>query len=259
MSVQGDARPLSLWGLRQVVEYNLQRRDILAHQLLIALARREHQDHPPRRFLEAGLATWNELKGNLRLPHLLALAAEDTAVRFPLPADLARVLGEDTALRFDAIAHVTVYTWLQALDAAALYAPRTQALEQYARALELPHRFAGADLHKLQEATQVLELPGTGGQLVARALERSPGAYLHVNTTVLTGTWADRAMAGLVAMEWDAPHLDFAQDDDDLTWATDSDRRGDFDLVFGLQPGKGGKWDAATLQTRFPRATVVLV
>ncbi len=237
----------------------IEQRDCVAQQLLVALARREHAGRTPKRLLEPSLGTWNQLKGNLNHAHLLALVAEDAAVRFPLPADLARVLGEDAAQDFAKIPPVRAYEWLQHITPEALDTSSSDAIASAAKALGLPFRYAGANLHKLQTGTRVLELPGTGGQLVARAMTRSPDATLHVNCTILTRDWADRALAGVVAMEFDAPHQDFIRDDPDLAWATSAAERGRFDLVFGLDPDKGGAFDADTLSSRFPVATIVLV
>jgi hypothetical protein len=237
--------------------FEIDRRDALARCLLVALARRERAGRAPLRLLEPGLATWKQLAGNLRRPHLLALLAEDAAVRFPLPADPRRVLGAEADLA--KVSEPTLFSWMEALTPEVLDRPRADALAEHARILGLPHRFAGADLHKIQADARVLELPGTGGLLVARALEKSPDAHLHTNATVLTAGWADRAMAGLVAMEWDAPGVDFVLDDPELKRSTDPDQRHRYDLVFGLAPDKGGAWDAATLAARFPAATLVLV
>lgn len=242
-----------------MAEYALEQRDRLARCLVRAMARRERSGRVAQRLTEPGLATWTQLKGNLRHHHLLALIAEDTAVRYPLPADLGRVLGRELARGFSHIPDGMVYGWMQELTDDVLGASRSDAITDYARVLDLPSRFAGADLHKIQVEKRVLELPGTGGQLVARALEKSPDAYLHTNCTVLVGAWAERAMAGLVAMEWDAPGVDFVRDDEDLAWATDPEQRHRFDLIFGLHPDKGGRWDASTLTSRFPAATLVLV
>jgi hypothetical protein len=242
-----------------MADFVLDRRNTLARCLLLALARRERAGRTAPRLLEAGRATWVEFKGNLEHQHLLALLAEDAAVRFPLPADLDRVIGSRVAHGFGHIPDVMVREWLMALKPEPVDAARQEALSGYARSLDLPTRFAGADLHKIQADKRVLELPGTGGQLVARALERSPDAYLHTNCTVLTASWAERAMAGLVAMEWDAPGVDFVVEDAELGWATDPEQRNRFDLVFGLLPEKGGRWDLGTLMSRFPAATVVLV
>jgi hypothetical protein len=240
-----------------LTDFTLERRDVVARCLLTAIARRERAGRAPVRLTEPDLATWEQLRGNLRLPDLLALLAEDAAVRYPLPADVRRVLGADADL--SRLTDTTVYTWLRALTPAVLDATRAETITDYARALGLPSRFAGADLHKIQTDKRVLELPGTGGQLVARALERSPEAWLHIHTTVLTSTWADRAMAGLVAMEWDAPGVAFVVDDPQLTWATAPEQRNRFDLVFALQPEKGGAYSELALASRFPAATLVLV
>lgn len=240
-------------------EFAVDKRNLLAEQLVTALARREHAGRASKRLTEPDLATWRQFRGNLGHNHLLALVAEDAAVRFPLPASPAAVLRDPAAPSLREVPHVQVVQWLSALTQEALGAPRSEALTQAARALDLPHRYAGASLHKLQAATRVLELPGTGGQLVARALERSPDATLHINCTVLTGGWADRAMAGLVAMEFDAPNQDFVHHDPDLQWATSPEQRARFDLVFGLHPSKGGSFDETALAGRFPQATLVLV
>lgn len=237
----------------------LVQRDRVAEQLMLALARREHHNRATARLTEPGLPTWKAFRGNLSYHHLLALLAEDAAVRFPLPADVNAVLQASTTQSLADIPANTVVHWLDQLTVDRLGADRADALAAMARALGLPHRFAGASLHKLQSATRVLELPGTGGQLIARALERSPDAVLHVNGTVLTSGWADRAMAGLVAMELDAPHQRFIHDDPDLSWAADPDNRSRFDLVFGLLPEKGGHYDKNALEQRFPVSTIVLV
>jgi hypothetical protein len=240
-----------------MVESLLKQRDALARCLLIAIARRERAGLAPRRLSEPGLATWKQYAGNLELPHLLALLAEDAAVRFPLPADPSRIFGVDTDLA-DSPAPF-VYDWLEQLTPERLDLPQADSLADYARSLDVSARFAGADLHKIQADQRVLELPGTGGQLVARALERSPEATLLANATVLTGSWSDRAMAGLVAMELDAPSIEFIRDDPDLTWASQQDQRQRFDLVFGLKPEKGGRWDKDTLARKLGAATLVLV
>ena len=242
-----------------MTEFALNKRDRIAEQLVFALACREHQRRASARLTEHRQQTWQAFRGNLDYPHLVALLAEDAAVRFPLPADVNTVIGAGTNLQLSELSSATVVHWLNQLSPDRLDAPATAALASMATALDLPHRYAGANLHKLQSATRVVELPGTGGQLVARALERSPEAVLHVNATVLTSTWADRAMAGFVAMEFDAPHQSFIQDDPDLTWATAPAQRNRFDLVFGLLPDKGGNYAQDDLQLRFPAATIVLV
>lgn len=239
--------------------FAVDKRDTLAEHLLFALARREHTGRAPPRLTEPDRATWREFRGNLGYNHLLALVAQDASVRFPLPADPAAVLGPDGAASLEDVPRVIVRQWLDALTPDRLDAPRADVLTAAARGLGLPHRYAATSLHKLQADTRVLELPGTGGQLVARALERSPDATLHLNATVLTRDWADRAMAGFVAMELDAPHQDFVVNDPDLTWATDPERRRTYDLVFGLRPANGGTEDEDRLRGRFPQATLVLV
>lgn len=240
-------------------DFILDRRDTLARCLLLALARREQAGRGPQRLLEPGRPTWAQLRGNLHSAHLLAILAEDASQRFPLPASLAAVFGQAPAHGFDAIPDGRVDAWLHELSPALLQGSRTELLGHYARLLELPHRYAAAELHKLPASARALELPGTGGQLLARALERSPEAYLQVNGTILTQRWTERAMAGLVAMECDAPDTHFVVDDPDLTWATHPERRNTFSHVFGLNPDKGGRWDAPTLASRFPAAAVVLV
>ena len=237
-----------------MAELTLDRRDTVARCLLNALARRERAGRAPLRLLEPGLATWEQLRGNLGLPHLLQLLAEDAAVRFPLPADLGRVFGAPVDL--GKVPNPTVYSWLQALPAV-LDLSRTDAIVDYAKALGLPSRIPDPK-RTIQADKRVLELPGTGGQIVARALADGP-AHIHTNATVLTSSWADRAMAGLVAMELDAPNVDFAVEDPTLAWATEPEQRNRFDLVFGLSPERGGGWDRAALEGRFPAATVVLV
>jgi hypothetical protein len=221
-----------------------------------AVARREHRGRAPSRLLEAGRATWTQFRGNLNLPHLVGLLAEDVAVRFALPADLRRVAGPENPYRWSDVADPVVHRILASLGEESLVEPTASALARWSKDLGLPSRFAAASLHKVQSTRRVLELPGTGGHLAARALESSPEAFLHTNFTVLTSDWRDRALAGLVAMELDAPHVEFIHQDPDLAFATDPARRNDFDLVFGI---KSGPWSEADLVPKFPRATLVLV
>ena len=240
--------------------------DTLARLLLRALARREARDLAPRRLIDPGQGAWKQFAHNLEPNHLLALLAEDAATRFPLPADPEVVLQKLGGRGFASVPETTVVGWLRELEARpdgelpeAVTADASDALRDAAQALGLPTRFAGASLHTVAASTRVVELPGTGGMLLHRALAKSPDARLHVNGTVLTSTWQDRALAGLVAMEVDAPGVDYVHHDPDLAWAAGKDQRGRFDLVFGLQPAKGGAFGEAELALRFPAATVVLV
>jgi len=225
----------------------------LAECLLEAIARRERGDGITKRLTDS--KTWAAFRGNMENPQLLAIIAEDAAVRFPLPADLAAVAEVPNALPFTKLQPVQVQAMLDQLPNALPLSSR-DALARWGKRLDR----RGYDVpRKVQASTRVLELPGTGGLLAARALEKTDEAYLHTNFTVLAADWKDRAMAGLVAMELDTPNTDFVHTDPDLTWATDSARRRDVDLVLGLTPAHGGIWDEATLRERFPRADIALV
>lgn len=241
------------------MDFNLDQVHTLLRCFLPALARREHRGQAPRRLTEPGHRTWAQFRGNLADNHLAVLLAEDAAVRFPLPASPVAVAQHPKAPSFESVRPPQVFEILKGLTEDLLTADVGATLTGWARMLGLPSRFAGARLHKIQADTRVLELPGSGGQLAARALQNSPDAYLQTNLTVLARDWRDRAMAGLVAMELDAPHTDFVQTDPELAWATEPSRRGRFDMVFGLEPSKGGRFDSDTLAARFPRATIVLV
>jgi hypothetical protein len=225
----------------------------LAKCLVEALARREAADQAPQRL--GKLDDWKAFKGHMDHSHLLGLLAEDTAVRFPLPADAAAVAESPSAPSFgrvtDSQAQGMIFHAKKALDLT-----QRDTLISWGKRLER----RGWDVpRKVQSTMRVLELPGTGGLLAARALEKTDDAYLHTNFTVLAQDWRDRAMAGLVAMEHNAPNTDFVFTDPELTWATDSTRRNTFDLVLGLSDTHGGRWSEATLKERFPRADIALV
>lgn len=225
----------------------------LASCLVEAIARREQSSGATQRL--ADTKTWKAFKGHMDNSHLLALVAEDTAVRFPLPADPTAVAESESAPSFSKLSDPQVHAMLQQIGDALPLSSR-DALARWGKRLDL----RGYDVpRKIGASTRVLELPGTGGLLAARALEKTDDAYLHVNFTVLAADWKDRAMAGLVAMELDTPNTDFVVSDPELAWATHADRRRDYDLVLGLSQAHGGQWDEATLRERFPRADVALV
>lgn len=239
-------------------DFDLNHLSTLAACFVEALMRREWAERAPRRLTEPGRTTWRDFRGNLEHQHLLALVAEDVAVRFPLPADPRAVALDPSGPRFEALSDPSVRGLLDRAEEARELDP-ARALERWARRLDRPTRFRGTDLRPIQAAHRVLELPGTGGLLAARALQVSPEAWLHTNVTVLAADWRDRAMAGLVAMELDTPHVDFVVTDAALEWAAAPERRGQFDRVIGLAAEKGGGFDAEGLVGRFPRASIALV
>ncbi|TVQ88637.1 MAG: hypothetical protein EA397_16860 [Deltaproteobacteria bacterium] len=235
--------------------------DRLSLPFIQAIARMEHSGARPVRLTEPGRATWRQFKGNLDLPDLIALLAEDLAVTYPIPGDPSVVLGRaaDGHRGFAAVPSTTIFDALQTLTSETLTGDRRTTLLGWARHLDVPARFAGADLRKIKATDRVVELPGTGGLLCARALETSDEAFLHTNCVVLTKDWSDRALAGLVAVEHRAPNTDFIWQDPELARATARDHRETFTLVFGLQPEKGGTFAEKDLQGRFPNAAIVLV
>ena len=226
----------------------------LAECLIEALARRESAGRSPARITKKD--DWNAFRGHMDHSHWLGMLAEDTAVRFPLPADPTAVAESPTAPAFTSLADPMVYDMTQKAQKEVLSLSPRAVLTRWGKRLNR----RGWDVpRKIQPSMRVLELPGTGGLLAARALEKNEEAYLHTNITVLAADWLDRAMAGLVAMEANAPNTDFVRTDPDLAWATAAERRREFDLVLGLDTNHGGRWDEATLQERFPRADIALV
>lgn len=226
--------------------------------LLHAIARSEAAGRRFRVATEAGLATWSRFRGRLGCADLLRLLAEDAAVRHPVPFDPALVLEPGTP-GLEALPEDLVAGWMAELGELELGAAGLDYIQAQAKLLGLPTRMARADLHQVKPHQKVLELPGSGGQLAHHIVSTQPGIFLQDNFLVACGSWQELALAGLVAVDLDAPSSDFARLDPDLAYARDDSRRTAFDFVIGLQPDKGGQFESGRLKEVFPNARVVLV
>ena len=221
---------------------------------LHALAREEASGRRPKRFLEPSHATWQRFRGRLGPIDLLELLLEDAAVTQPAGFDAATLLGAEAKLA--ELPEPLVTAWLDSLPSLSLTAPSPDYVAAQAKLLGLPTRLAKADLHKVKPHHRVLEVPGTGGQLAHHLVQSNPEVYFRDVFTVACGSWQERALAGLVAVECGAsgelpilfdPKLEAARG------------RGPFDFVVGLDPDKGGFFAKPALETWFPHATVLLV
>lgn len=225
--------------------------------LLHALAREETLGRSPLRLLEPERSTWNRFRGRLSLADFVALLFEDTAVVAPIPFGLR----DDVA----ALPRDVVEAWVNALTALAPPThggPAADYIAEQARRLGLPTRLARSDLHTLKDHHQVLELPGTGGQLAHTLVTRQPELSLQSNVVIACANPAELTLAGLVALELRAPKGDF------IVQASPSALRDpahplrtrSFDFVVGLSPEKGGALRAEDeLAIWFPHAKILLV
>jgi len=235
-----------------------------AASLLVALARDETAGRRTPRLTEPGLATWQRWKGRLSSADLVALLFEDAAVLHGIPFDPARV-GEalDPARLSSSVADV----WLAALSVSSpaspsLTSPGPEYILEQARLLGLPTKLARSELHVVKSHQKVLELPGTGGQLVHHLVSTQADLTLQDNVVIACSTWQERTLAGIVALDRGAPHADFvhAIEVEDLKKADHPLRRRTFDCVVGLHPDKGGLFRAEDqLAIWFPGATLRLV
>jgi hypothetical protein len=232
-----------------VLAPDVQAAAVLGAALLHALARDEAAGRRPCRVTETDQATWARFRGRMGPAQFLQLLVEDAAVVHPVPFGLAPL---------DSLTDDVVAGWLRQVPELELDAPGPDYLQAQARLLGVPIRLARADLHRIKPHQKVLELPGTGGQLSHYACTVQQDVFLQDNFTVACDSREELALAGLAALDLNAPNADFAWLDPDLSRIR-QDRGRSFDFVFGLHPDKGGNFEAPRLRELFPNATVVLV
>jgi hypothetical protein len=228
-----------------------------ATALLEAIARDEAADRRGSRLIEPGQATWQRFRGRLGSADLFRLLAEDGAVVHPIPFAPDRV-----GVSLDGLEDAAVDRFLAELPSKDLRRPGPEYVESQAQRLGVSTRLARSELHQVKPHQKVLELPGTGGQLSHHLISTQPGLTLQVNCTIACGTWAELALAGIIALDLGAPNSDFifSATAEDLKQDQHPLRQRPFDFVVGLRPDKGGKLAAADqLELWFHGAKVVLV
>lgn len=230
-----------------------------ATALLHAIARDEAMGRRPARLTEAGLATWQRFRGRLGSGELLQLLAEDGAVVHPLPFDPARVRAPFDLRQVD---DELVDAFVAALPTLALAQPAAEYIDEQARRLGITPRLARSELHQVKTHQKVLELPGTGGLLSHHLVATQDALSLHQHCTIACDGWRELTLAGVIALEREAPRTDFivAASAADLTDPAHPLRQSAFDFVVGRRPDKGGQLDAADqLALWFHGAKIVLV
>lgn len=228
---------------------NLRTTATYATAVLHALAREEARERKPRRLLEPGLATWVQFRGRLGATDLLELVLEDASVTqptsFTAPADLD----------LPALPPTLVDQWLRTLGELDLSEPGPDYVTAQARRLGVATRMARSDLHRVRPEHQILELPGSGGQLAHHLVTSHDDVFLQNNFTIACRDFRDATLAAVVAVELGVSGPAPVTIDPELRAA----RSATFDYVVGLDPDKGGDFRAAQLAEWFPRATVLLV
>jgi hypothetical protein len=190
---------------------------------------------------------------------LVALLFEDAAVIHPVPFDASRL---DGSLSAGHLPESATQGWLESLSEADLSKPSATYVEDQARLLGLPTRLARSDLHVVKPHQQVLELPGTGGQLGHHLVSVNPGLTLQKNLLVACSSWQELTLAGIVALDRGAPSSEFAMKvgADQLRNPAHPIRQRSFDFVVGLHPDKGGFFGVENqLAIWFPTAKILLV
>lgn len=230
-----------------------------AAALVHAIARDEAQARRPARLTEPGLATWKRFQGRLHANDLLRLLFEDAAVLHTIPFDPTALQGN---LSLDRLDNDIAEAWLTALPALDLTAAGADYIAAQARLLGVTTRLARSELHVVRPHQRVLELPGTGGQLMHHLATNYEGLSPQANFTVGCGTWQEQTLAGIIAVELGATHTDFVIQAEATQLRNDQHpiRRGSYDIVVGQHPDKGGLFRAEDqLALWFPTARIVLV
>lgn len=221
---------------------------------LLALAREEHAGRRQPRLTEPGMATWNRFRGRLGPRALLELLLEDAAVRQPFPFDVARALGAADALA--SVDDATVAGWLEELSRVNVTAPGPDYVAAQAKTLAVPTRGAKAELHRVKPFHKILELPGSGGQLVHHMAHVQPELSFRDSFTIACANRREWILAGIVAVERGAAGGDLSIV---VEPALDAWRGKAFDYVVGLSPDKGGAYSRSDLEAIFPASTTFLL
>jgi hypothetical protein len=230
-----------------------------ARALLLALARDEAAGRRTPRLTEPEHATWKRFRGRLGARDFVALLFEDAAVGFPIPFDARTVGGE---IDFERLPETAADDLLHSVAAANLKAPGADYVLEQAKGLGVSSRLAKSDLHVVKPHQKVLELPGTGGQLSHHLATSNPGLTLQDNFVVACGSWEERTLAGLVALDLGAPHGRFIVSAglEELRSPKHPLRSAKFDFVVGQHPDKGGQFRAEDqLSIWFSGAKILLV
>lgn len=232
---------------------------VYATVLLHAVARDEAMGRRAPRLTEAGQATWQRFRGRLGSAELLQLLAEDGAVVHPLPFDPARVRAPFELAQLD---DEVVDEFLRALPTLPLTQTAAEYVDEQAKRLGVTPRLARSELHQVKSHQKVLELPGTGGLLAHHLVTTQDGLSLQQNCTIACDGWRELTLAGVIALDREAPRTDFivAATATDLTYPDHPLRQAAFDFVVGRRPEKGGQLHAADqLALWFHGAKIVLV
>lgn len=226
---------------------------------LHALAREEAAGRRKERLLEPELATWRQFRGRMDNRDLLALLLEDACVTQPFAFDARRLLAEHAGRMFK-LTDAQLGSWLAELPSLDLDEASGDYVRSQAEQLGVTSRLARSDLHRgVQAHHKVLELPGTGGQLSHYLASELDGIFLQDVFTIAWAEWADRALAGFVAVENELVRAAPIAEEAGLEAIREAGTR--FDYVIGAKPEKvdAQPQDEAALQALFPDATVVLV
>lgn len=236
-----------------------------ATAMLCALAREEALGRRAPRLLAPGPATWRRFRRGLDATDHLELLLADAAVTQPFAFDAPALLGNAAGTVWR-LPFSRVEGWMGELELAGAEGgvgladqPRQDYLLDQARRLDLPTRLARSDLQRgLKPHHRVLELPGTGGLLSAWLLDQVDGLFLRDNFTVAWSGWADRVMAGLLAVEHRLTGSAPVPEQAGVEALAEEGRR--FDHVVGTLPARGLQpLDEAALGDRFPNAALQLI
>lgn len=221
---------------------------------LHAVAREERRGRWPQRLIEPGRGTWKAFRGRLDDRAFVQLLIEDAAVTHPHPFRRDALFEQEPV---DAVPADLTRRWMDATLQLQLELSSMDYVQAQAKLLGVPFRFARSELPVVQAHHHVLELPGTGGQIMHHVVSTQPTLSIRDNFVIACKNREELVLAGLVATELGASGELPILLDPDLSTARASTRP--FDFVFGVTEDKGGPLSKERLLEIFPTSRVVLV
>jgi hypothetical protein len=162
---------------------------------LSSVARLEAAGEKPARITDPDHQRWARFRRSLGWRDYVEVLLDDAAGSFPEPFDLSRWAQRPLNLTSDAAELLVRRNAQSSADDPATY------LRKQAEALGLSSRGALSDLPVVQPRETVLELPGSGGRLMAHLALSQGNLDVQRQFTLVAATPAERLLIGLSIVE----------------------------------------------------------